>query len=90
MSCGTYGYPSSDNSIRLYTPDECSALGGNFSANGECLKKEGGSFSWDCRSLNSSVSPFANSMMGSSSSSMTIPTYVWIGGALVAAYFLMK
>ena len=51
--CGKYGYPSPDNSIRLYTAKECSSiLGGLWSENGECLKKDGGSFSYECRDLN--------------------------------------
>ena len=50
--CGRYGRPSADNSIRLYNDSECSALGGNFQRNGECLKQQGGSYSWDCRTLN--------------------------------------
>lgn len=53
--CGNYGRPSADNSIRLYTGDECSALGGNPAGNGECLKPQGGSYSWDCRNLNAPI-----------------------------------
>jgi hypothetical protein len=50
--CGNYGNPSSDGNTRLYTQAECDSLGGDFNANGECMKKTGGSFSWDCRNLN--------------------------------------
>ena len=50
--CKRYGYPDADNRIRLYTQEECNALTGNFHGNGECTKREGGSFSWDCRELN--------------------------------------
>ena len=50
--CGTYGKPSSDKNVRLYTPDECKQLNGTPTGNGECLKREGGSWSWDCRGLN--------------------------------------
>lgn len=50
--CGFYGYPSSDGNIRLYTQKDCSNLNGNFYPNGECLKREGGSYSWECRELN--------------------------------------
>ena len=52
--CGKYGKPSSDGNIRLYTRSECDKLenGGNFHGNGECTKKAGGSYSWDCRELN--------------------------------------
>ena len=49
--CGTLGEPG-PNGIRRYTRQECDQLGGNFPGNGECLKKGGGSFSWDCRFLN--------------------------------------
>ena len=52
--CGQYGRPSPDNKIRHYTPDECMALGGNSSGN-ECLKPQGGSYSWDCRALNKPI-----------------------------------
>jgi hypothetical protein len=43
------GKPSPDGRIQLYTKDECDLLGGNWYENGECLKKTGGSFSWDNR-----------------------------------------
>jgi hypothetical protein len=54
ISCGTYGRPSEDNNIRLYTEKECSEIDptASFAGNGECLKSEGGSYSWDCRDLN--------------------------------------
>jgi len=34
--------------IRLYSAAVCSSVNGIWSSNGECLKKEGGSWSWDC------------------------------------------
>ena len=43
------GRPSADSKITLYTKEECSLLNGNWYPNGECLKKEGGSYSWDNR-----------------------------------------
>ena len=46
------GHPGNDNAgrgIRLYTNDECNQIGGNWNQNGECLKRGGGSWSWDCR-----------------------------------------
>ena len=49
------GRPSSDNSLRLYTKDECDSLNGKWYSNGECIKKEGGSYSAECRVLNTSV-----------------------------------
>ena len=50
-TCGTLGEPG-PGGIRRYTKEECDQLGGNFPGNGECLKRQGGSFSWDCRFLN--------------------------------------
>ena len=51
--CFGLGSPSPDRRIRSYTKPDCDTLDGNyFAQNGECLKKEGGSFSWDCRFLN--------------------------------------
>lgn len=50
--CYDYGQPSADNNIRVYTKEECDKLDGNWHANGECIKKGGGSYSWDCRTLN--------------------------------------
>ena len=46
------GEPSDDDNIRIYTRPECDKMQGNWHANGECTKKEGGSWSWDCRDLN--------------------------------------
>jgi hypothetical protein len=51
--CGTYGTPSPDNSIRLYTTAECNKLGGSrLLPSGECMMQGGGSFSSACRGLN--------------------------------------
>lgn len=93
MSCGTLGSPSADNSIRTYSASECQQLGGNHYANSECLKPEGGSWSWDCRDFNnqpSVVSPQALALLPAPSGGMSTTSYVLIGGALVAAYLLMK
>ena len=54
-TCGSYGRPSPDNRIRLYNKQECDTIQGNFRANDECIKKEGGSWSWECRELNPPV-----------------------------------
>ena len=52
-SCGTLGTPSSDKSMRIYKRNECEGtLNGDWHGNGECTKKGGGSYSWDCRNLN--------------------------------------
>jgi hypothetical protein len=53
--CGSLGHASADNAIRLYTKDECDNLDGIFAGDGECLRKGGGSFSWECRGLNSTA-----------------------------------
>ena len=37
--------------IRVYTKEECDQLDGRFVGNGECLKKGGGSYTWDCRNV---------------------------------------
>jgi len=54
VSCGILGYPSSDNYLRLYSKEECATIdpAADFAANGECLKPNGGSYSYDCRTLN--------------------------------------
>jgi hypothetical protein len=44
--------PTPPVTVRLYTREECDLLDGNFYGNGECTKKTGGSWSWDCRHLN--------------------------------------
>jgi hypothetical protein len=37
--------------MRFYTKAECDKLNGNWSASGECAKKTGGSWTWDCRNI---------------------------------------
>jgi hypothetical protein len=49
QTCGDMGKQQGD--LRLYTSEECDAMNGNYHPNGECLKKEGGSFSYDCGML---------------------------------------
>lgn len=51
--CGIAGRPSPDGRTRVYTADECSALGGSLQAGGNCMRSDGGSFSDDCAPLNS-------------------------------------
>lgn len=53
--CLGLGRPSGDRAIRLYNKTECDQLKGNHYANGECIKRGGGSFSWDCRFLNMQI-----------------------------------
>ena len=52
------GKPCPDGRIQIYTKDECDMLGGNWYENGECLKKTGGSYSWDNRPVNSKPSEY--------------------------------
>lgn len=46
---GYEGQAGDGTLLRLFSKSECDELGGNWSANGECAKAEGGSWSWDCR-----------------------------------------
>ena len=55
--CYEYGQPSADKSVRLYSQNECTnQLDGNYMTDGQCYKKTGGSYSWDCRYLNAADS----------------------------------
>jgi hypothetical protein len=51
------GYPSTDNSIRLYNAPDCDALDGVYIPDGQCLTKTGGSYSLTCRALNTVTPP---------------------------------
>ncbi len=57
VDCKGLGFASPDNSIRLYSSGDCSKMGGTHIPNGECLKPGGGSYSWDCRGLNTPAAP---------------------------------
>ena len=57
-SDGRYDSPAY-GAIRLYTSAECTAKNGVWSVNGECIKKTGGSYSWDCRNQNNPPAPAA-------------------------------
>jgi Concanavalin A-like lectin/glucanases superfamily len=53
VNCGTFGYPSPDFSIRLYSQNDCvNNMNGNWVPNGECLIQGGGSYSDVCKPLN--------------------------------------
>lgn len=54
--CKSYGYPSPNNEMRLYSETECKALGGVINDDGICRTKDGMSFSDECRGLNKPVS----------------------------------
>ncbi len=49
QTCGDMGKQQGD--LRLYTSEECDALNGIYHESGECTKKDGGSFSYDCGML---------------------------------------
>jgi len=49
-------------SLRIYNRNECDLLDGNFHGGGECTKKTGGSWSWDCRNLNDGDVVAANNL----------------------------
>ena len=93
ISCGTYGRPSDDNRIRLYTQNECTSLDptASFAGNGECLKSAGGSYSWDCRELNGPSMNTVNICDPDSNGKLTRPCLLslsrgmgyTIGGAIV-------
>ena len=51
------GYPSTDNSIRLYNAPDCDAMNGIYIPDGQCLIKSGGSYSAICGGLNRIVPP---------------------------------
>ena len=53
MAC--QGYASADKALRLFSESECTGtLRARYFANGECLKEQGGSYSWDLRWMNQS------------------------------------
>jgi hypothetical protein len=66
--CKNYGRASADGNVRLYTRAECDSLNGVFYAGGECTKKGGGSWSWECRELNKQTSSSATCLAGDASS----------------------
>jgi len=43
------------NNLVKYTEDECNKLNGTWNTSGECLKKNGGSYSYECRNYTPSV-----------------------------------
>ena len=51
--CFGIGRASPDRSVRLYSKEECDMLNGRHFPNGECLIPTGGSYSLNCRYLNS-------------------------------------
>jgi hypothetical protein len=57
--CRSLGRPSDDDSLRLYTEDECTQLDAEAThfPGGECVRVDGGSFSQDCRFLNAPTTP---------------------------------
>jgi len=58
--CSDGRYDSAElDAIRLYTQEECNSMDGIWHQNGECTKKTGGSYSWDCRNQTSPPAPCA-------------------------------
>lgn len=49
QTCSELG--TQDGDMRIYSAEECDAMSGIYHANGECTRKEGGSFSLDCGQL---------------------------------------
>jgi hypothetical protein len=84
-----YGYTAVVNgeTLRLFTRSECeNTIGGTFAGNGECLKKEGGSYSYDCR--NEQVSGLSSLLSGGAARS--VPQWAWWVGGAGAAYLAWK
>jgi len=90
MSCRGLGTTRIINgeSLRAFTLGECNQMNGRYMGNGECLKANGGSWSYDCRKeLNvestggSLISGIADQLSGGSS--MMIPSWGWAAGAIV-------
>jgi len=53
INCGTYGHPSADYSIRLYSQNECeNRLNAQWNQDGTCLDSTGTSLSATCAPLN--------------------------------------
>jgi len=57
--CKGLGRPGvlNNTNVRVYNNNECNIIGGNFYSDGQCLRKGGGSYSWDCRVLNNNTQP---------------------------------
>ena len=93
--CGNLGKRSADGNTRIYTRDECEGtLNGIWHGNGECSKKEGGSYSYDCRYLNSLPDPqppaaVAGAAAAGGGGSSMIPL-VLAAAVAAGAYMYMK
>lgn len=68
LSCGNYGYPSTDNKQRMYTQTDCSALNGSYRPPGICTASDGTVFNQECNSLNMPAGMIAGSFLGGSTS----------------------
>jgi len=83
-SCGTLGRQGTDgqgNVIRLYTEAECNTtLKGSWSANGECIKRGGGSWSWDCGQLLKTAAPVSAAPVSAAPSGSRAPSGSMKGG----------
>lgn len=97
---GYIGKASDGATIKLFTKAECDTLGGIYHGNGECTKREGGSYSWDCRN-----EPMSSQAKATESSSLVSATaekmavimpssynmsWVWIAGGALGVYALYR
>jgi hypothetical protein len=53
--CGTFGTPSDDRKLRMYSKDECNNFNGVLSSDGQCRSPIGGNYSEDCANLNKPI-----------------------------------
>ena len=94
--CGTYGYRfinANGVEYRHYTHNECKNLNGRWFPGGECLRAEGGSFSYDCRFLNNSFVPPALSRELNTLTDLEEPNmlrWVLLGGVVIGGVVFMR
>lgn len=91
-SLGRKGKGNDGSDLRIYEESECAQQGGIFHSNGECSKREGGSWSWDCRDLPDRTAPFMSTALPSVTMPVDVETikegfdeYKWyiLGGVAV-------
>jgi hypothetical protein len=79
--------------LRIFSKRECDALGGIIARDGECLKKGGGSYSYDCRNDENPTSVqraarSLNDLIGQNSDEL--PTWVYIVAGVGVIYLALK
>jgi hypothetical protein len=94
--CGGMGTTQTRNGqkVRIFSKRECEALGGTLVRNGECLRKEGGSFSNECKEdENPTPVQFAarvlNDVIGGENSD-ELPSWAYIAAGVGAIYLAYK